>query len=320
MEEKSKIVNKIFERDIDLLLVEELRCNREFLNIFLSRTGWPKNYNTIETYHSIYMYHGEVDVEAVLTYPNGTHYALLIENKINADTQQDQSQRYTENAELILKNESFADIKTFLVAPQKYIENHEKDPNIADFMDRTVSYEELIAFFDQPHNDERFCYKAELLRFALGKQQRKTVKVVDEKITAFWKEMRAHVKQYYPELVFVSKTDLKNSRDHWVDWYAPKIKGAYIYWKADHGYIDVQVEKCGGREKELQQRFQGKLLPGMELKKAGNSIVFRLKNERCWNLDFRKPFSENIQNVDHVLSVASMIYKFMDTLDADVFK
>ena len=319
-EENDKIVNKIFERDIDLLLVEELRCSRDFLELFLSKTDWPKNYKTIEMYHSKYMYHGEADVEVILTYPDGTHYALLIEDKIDAVTQKDQSQRYTENAELIIQKESYVDVKTFLVAPQKYIDNHMNDHNIADFNDRIISYEELIAFFDKPHNDERFRYKADLLRAGIGKQQRQTVKVVDPKITEFWKELREYAKDY-KDLRFVSKTDQKNNRDLWVNWYAPeKFKGVYIYWKADHGYIDVQLEKSASREEEFQQKFGGKLLPGMDIKKAGNSIVFRLENPRCWKMDFRHPFRKNRQNVDHVLSVASMIYQFMDTLDQDIFK
>ncbi len=321
MEEKRPIVNKIFERDIDLLLMEELRCDPDFLRLFLAKTDWPQwqfDPGRIETYQSEYMENGEADVVAVFTYPDGARRALLIEDKINAPTQKDQSQRYTKNAKQLLKRKGLKDVKTFLVAPEKYLLDHKDDANAADFEYR-LTYEELISFFES-RNDPRFYNKAELLRFAVEKQKRGSDKIVDPKITEFWRRLSEHIESYYPELEFISKTVEKSKNDEfWVCWYTP-IKGANLYWKADHGYIDLQVAKCGGRVREFYERFNNILLPGMRIEKAGGSLVFRLENARCWRMSFSENFDENIHRVDHALSYVYLIYNFVKTLDRGIFK
>ena len=317
MAERTPVINKIFERDIDLLLVEELRCNKDFLSIFLQKAGWTEEYLSVETFHSVYMDYGEADVEVILSYPDGTCRALLIEDKVDATTQKRQSQRYTENAEQLLKEKSFTALKTFLVAPQKYINDHKKDHNIADFKTQ-ITYEELIEFFEKPLCDARALYKADLLRFAIGKQKRQNAKLVDPQITEFWRKLRERTR-YYPKLEFINKTEEKTKNDeYWASWYSP-IKGATIYWKANHGYIDVQVEKCADRETEFRRRFQKKLLPGMRIEKAGGSVVFRMENERCWKMSFSERFEDNVQRVDHVLSYVDCVYRFMESLPEDVF-
>ena len=321
MEEKRPIVNKIFERDIDLLLMEELRCDPDFLQLFLEKTDfpiWQYDPGCIETYQSEYMENGEADVVVVLTYSDGVKRALLIEDKINAPTQKDQSQRYTENAKQLLKRKGLKDVKTFLVAPKKYLLDHCDDNNAADFETR-ITYEELLSFFES-RNDPRFYNKAELLRFAVEKQKRGSDKIIDPKITEFWRRLKEHTNQYYPELELISKTVEKSRNDEfWVCWYS-RIKGADIYWKADHGYIDLQVAKCGGRVREFYEKFNDKLLPGMRIEKAGGSLVFRLENARCWHMSFSEDFDANIQRVDHALSYVYLIYRFVKTLDPDVFK
>ena len=317
MKKERPIVNKIFERDIDLLLVEELRCDKEFLRIFLKKAHWPVNYIAVETYHSVYMANGEVDVEAVLTYRGGTKRVLLIEDKIDAVTQENQSGRYKENADEFLIDTNITQKALFLVAPEKYIQIHEKDKNIKDFKYR-ITYEELIAFFKKTPIDTRSQYKAELLEFAIGKQKRQNDKVEIPEITEFFKQLFEHTKKF-PGLRLVGKIDKKSKNDeYWVSWYT-KFKNVEIYWKADHGYIDIQVGKCPGREAEFQEKFGKKLFPNMEIKQASNSVVFRIQND-CWKMSFRESFEDNIQRVNHVLSYVCCIHDFVETLPKEVFQ
>ena len=319
MSENRKITNKILESDIDLILVEELKCDPDFLKLFLDQTDWPEwryDPQSVKTYRSVSTAFGETDVTAVLTYPDGSRRALLIEDKINAPTQKEQSQRYVINGENLIQEEGYTSVKTFLVAPAKYIRNHKTDDNITFFKER-ITYERLIAFFKE-RNDVRSLLKAELLDVAVTKHSNGSDKIVNKDITRFWYYLRKYVKKRYPQLIFVSTVDEKSYNDQWVEWRSP-IPRATVYWKADKGYIDLQVPACANRVDEFKASFGDKLLRGMEILPASKSAVFRMHNA-CWELDFRESFPDNIVLIDHALSYAALVYAFANTLDPDVFK
>ena len=88
-------VERKYERDVDLLLAEEFAVNPEFAERFKALTKfagatakisdfWVSKSNSM----------GESDLIAVYQRPDGNRFALLIEDKVDANLQQDQAERY----------------------------------------------------------------------------------------------------------------------------------------------------------------------------------------------------------------------------------
>ena len=109
------------ERDIDLLLMQEVSCNLDFLLWFCDRAGLT-NIQLASARHSVYRDHGETDVLLTLNSPDGI-LALMIEDKIGAPMQRDQALRYRQRGELLVASGEVAQFRTMLFAPSSYIES-----------------------------------------------------------------------------------------------------------------------------------------------------------------------------------------------------
>jgi len=91
-----KFVASIAERDIDLLVMEELSVSEEFREWFSSRVfGEPIYQSKIGTWHSVSDSQlGESDLIFLFEAVDGSRVAILIENKIDAPPQPKQGERY----------------------------------------------------------------------------------------------------------------------------------------------------------------------------------------------------------------------------------
>lgn len=93
-------ITRFQERDIDLLLAEELRVNADFGRFVMQSFGldgrlrFPARLTTVSAVED----GTEVDVMALFDREAGGTHALLIENKINATEMPDQLMRYARRA------------------------------------------------------------------------------------------------------------------------------------------------------------------------------------------------------------------------------
>lgn len=151
------------ERDIDRLICEELYCSQAFFDLFLAKIS-RKGAKLVSIFHSKRNEFGETDIEVIYEYDECRH-AILIEDKISAEPQPDQAERYKSRGEKDVKEGLYVDFYTFIVAPQRYINN---PANMADKYDYHVTHDEIVKYFcqsDDPHNEfRRNCFSTSLVK------------------------------------------------------------------------------------------------------------------------------------------------------------
>ena len=75
-------LEKVFERDIDLLMINKFINDKNLVDLFCSKVNLS-NYSVTNVQHSIMDENGESDITIILTY-NNSKVAFLIEDKIIA--------------------------------------------------------------------------------------------------------------------------------------------------------------------------------------------------------------------------------------------
>ncbi|WP_093983641.1 hypothetical protein [Shewanella algae] len=83
-------IQSVQERDIDLMLLEECHTSMAFCNWLVSRVyEFPHTVEFVGAWHSvIHNQYGESDLVVIFNDNDGSHQAILIENKIDATPQQ----------------------------------------------------------------------------------------------------------------------------------------------------------------------------------------------------------------------------------------
>ncbi len=192
------------ERDIDLLLVEELFCSPNFVAWLLNRAlGGKITVEKSEVLHSARRMHNrrEIDITLGASTPSG-RYILLIENKLDAAEQPDQSQSYRDEAEALA--EPGLKVLTCLVSPKSYAA---KNPVFASGFDFVLSYETIENYFAQAALREtqavasRLKYRAELMRQAINKGRRGYTQVIHPSKREFTKRYIPLARDLAPGLI-----------------------------------------------------------------------------------------------------------------------
>jgi hypothetical protein len=118
-----KFIASIAERDIDLLVMEELSVSDEFREWFSCRVfGEPSFQAEIGTWHSVCDSQlGESDIIFLFQAMDGARTAILIENKIDAPPQPQQGERYYLRGKKGFTEGYWDKFKTCVIAPSKYL-------------------------------------------------------------------------------------------------------------------------------------------------------------------------------------------------------
>ncbi len=188
-------VRSFAERDIDVLLAEELRVNPEFARWFADCSGLPKSVDTPASCVriSVVSENGETDVEAQFTTPSGNRIALLVENKIAHSLSLDQLRRYQERGH---HGQAYGYWDAFYVtvfAPgAKLLKNASLLQGISH-----ISFEDAALFLRANGSDRRTIYRSEFLARA-AVEQKLDAEGADAFRIAFWKHVYALVEERYP--------------------------------------------------------------------------------------------------------------------------
>ena len=138
----------IFERDIDLLLLEEIVATAGFREWFLAQLGYGPVNRLVRAARSVNTSTGESDLELTLR-DRGQVTRVLIENKIDAPLQPHQAGRYKDRAASYVSSGDCDAAVTVLVAPACYV------AGVTGF-DHILTYETIDAFLStQPGAEER---------------------------------------------------------------------------------------------------------------------------------------------------------------------
>lgn len=230
-------ISGVIERDIDFLLIEELVASDGFLPWFLAKIGLSGTYEPVAVAHSTTTPNGETDIELTIRSASGTRL-ILIENKIDANLQPRQAERYRERAARYVAQGRCSAASTVLVAPAAYFASE------ADGLgfDHTVSYEDILDWF--VHADRlgsRKEAKIALLQHALASGSDGWVMIPDESATVFWRRYWELYRSIAPELRMV-KPEAKTAASRFVYFRPAGLpKGVQLIHKASYGHVDLQM-------------------------------------------------------------------------------
>lgn len=185
----TNFVEAITERDMDLLILEELVCCRNFQNWFLrSILSVDEEAVFLGALHSVSNELGESDLVVGFRRADGHDFAILVENKIDADFQPDQAQRYHKRGAKGVTSGHWQSFVTCIIAPQSYLTG----AACADEFHHSCAYEALENWFrSRTEESDRAQFKAQLLRYAIAKSRRKQPKVTAPEVSAFWHRLLA---------------------------------------------------------------------------------------------------------------------------------
>ena len=262
----------ILERDIDLLLMEEFITSSSFCRWFLSQINFPLTekctVNKVE--RGVTDSTGESDLEISLETSDGHLHKILIENKIKANFQSKQVERYRERGKNYILNTAVSGFTTVLVAPESYSNSSRNG------FDAKVTYEDISDWFSrQVEAEERIRYKLYLLREAIEKGKLGYQMIADAPVTNFWVGYWSILQEIAPQLgmeqpgnkpagakfIYFRKNDLP--------------KGVDLVHKLGQGVVDLQFSGMGNRISELKERYGKLLLPSMHITGANKSGVIR---------------------------------------------
>ena len=264
-------IEAVSERDIDLLMLEELTVSLEFTQFFLNMVGQKNDIKSRAVYHSVTESDlGESDLILLYNNSDGQKNAILIENKIDADAQPEQADRYKKRGELGTNNGDWSTFITCIIAPQKYL-NSKGDADLYDFQ---ISYEKLIDIFDRLKaiDDQRRNYRKNLLKLAIEQQRRGYAAKIDESVTEFWQSYYKLLSDHFDIL----KMDAPKNK--------PK-KAGFIHFKPDSliggnfklmhkfpfGRVDLQTSWLKEDIEECKKRNVDILDKDMNIIKTGKS-------------------------------------------------
>jgi hypothetical protein len=155
------IFRKVRERDIDLLLLEQLCCSPEFVTWFFLQVTKrrPSSLHLLSAKHSVVGSLGQTDIEVVVADDSGREVVFLIENKVGRTKQPTQSERYEERRTTY----SGRECHVVLVAPSRYATT-----SFVKGYESVVKLEDVFKWFQDNELDSiRKVFKIALLEQAL---------------------------------------------------------------------------------------------------------------------------------------------------------
>lgn len=308
------------ERDMDMLIMEMFICSESFRNVFIDSTKEgsklrlirDNGYTVEQTYHSLTTHDGESDMVFVLN-SNGVRHAIFVEDKVNAVTMDEQSDRYIKRAndkqmqdELGYSDDNYS---IFLAAPDKYKKAHERDKNAQ--YEYSVSYEDLRDCL-RKESDERSLFKVAMIEAAIAKHEA-YAKIINDQVTAFWSQFSIECEK--EQLKVLNADQARGSSALFINFELPEIedKRIQLIYKARHGNIDLQFQGYGDKRERLRAILRNHLNDEIKIERAEKSAVVRIHNDG-WKIsplippnEYQNSFSQIMQNVKKLAEIARTI-------------
>ena len=179
----------ITERDMDLLLMRKISCDKKFLeDVFIKAIPLEdEKLSVVNITHSVFTEDGESDIEVILKNENKKKIAFLIEDKINAPAMENQADRYITRGEKGKARGDYEDYHVFIVAPDKYLKGNSE----AKKYKNKISYESIKEKLDDP-------FEIAVINRALGISKQGYVTLYNKTVTDFWDRLYDFVEENYP--------------------------------------------------------------------------------------------------------------------------
>lgn len=301
-----QFIECIQERDIDLLLMEEFECNEEFRAWFLERIEPNSSAGSklAGVWHSIKEAElGESDIIVCFDTETNSRMAVLIENKIDAELQPDQPERYLERGRIGKERGYWDEFRTCIIAPIRYV----KTTDTSAFQ-RQITYEELLHWFSENSNEGcRIAFKSKLVKEAIEKNRRGYQVVEHSEVTAFWFQYWGLVNTEFSDLQ-MPKPVKKGWKADWPEFYPANISsGTRLIHKMRDGFVDLQFAGRGNDFDNFIETVGPLLEEDMVCKKRGESAAVSIEVP---SVDRFKPFSEQRASVYRAIDAARRLAKW----------
>ncbi|NEQ54018.1 MAG: PD-(D/E)XK nuclease family protein [Leptolyngbya sp. SIO3F4] len=285
-------IEAVTERDMDLLVLEELNVCNDFASWFYSKSTHINEAPKIKgAWHSIAdSMLGESGLIAI--YENDT--AILIENKIDAVAQPEQGIRYKHRGAKGITDGRWKDFTTCMIAPALYLQE-EQDVSVYG---STISYEEISKWFIE-RNNLRSTYKSYLINEGVQQNRRGYTIIPNELVTDFWSKYWSHAAHKYPELE-MKKPGLKPANSDWPAFRPSSLDKRFsIVHKLQRGDVDLQIAGAFDQVDKLTALLSKNY--DVEVVQAGKSAAIRLK---VHSIDRFKSFESQYDKVTRGLNSA----------------
>lgn len=307
---ESITITGVCERDVDLLLMEELHSSADFRSWFvevaLGRIGHDE---FVGVRRSVTHSSGESDLEVAFRTSEGKTLMLLIENKVDAEFQKKQEKRYDERGKDYKALGKCDAYHTIITAPSNYMNNPK-----TDVFGGKVTFEQIRDWFSQQGQlGERSFYKTELLRCAVDKQSGAEK---DPTTTKFWRDYWEFLNGIDPELS-MDYPSSKRANATFVNFKpseVPREKGYKLMHKFNHGRVDLQIAGLGKRLETVRELIDEHLDDGMTIVKSSASASVAIEVPR---LKASVRFEEQTEKLSECLAaVRRMLDWFVRTRSA----
>ena len=293
--EDINFIETVTERDIDLLILEEIHVSPVLCNwlvdIVVGKEKLPVTF--VGAWHSLSLPGlGESDIVFKYRSLDNQERAILIENKIDASPQPEQGVRYIERGKIGIKRGHWAEFHTLIIAPEQYLSLSSE----ANVYDCQLSYEKLQDWFvhvNKESDNARIKYKVRMLDEAIQRNKRGYNPKIDEKKTQFFREYWQRVSIEFPELE-IKDPGPKPSGSSWICANPNDLpKDHYIWHKFDVGHVDLEIKGAAEVISELIEKHESILPSDTEIVEIGKSVAIRTKVPP---LDLDSSFEDQLEN------------------------
>jgi hypothetical protein len=300
----SVVVRGICERDIDLLLLEELVASADFRVWFLGKLGIRSDATLQQAERSVSAVSGESDLE--LTFRAGRETVrVLVENKVDAPLQPDQAGRYHERALAYQKDGVCDRVVTAVIAPEVYF-----DAGAKHGFDAFVNYEAVLSWFETAVGlGPRRTYKVAAMRQAIERGRQGWQMVPDVAATSFWRSYWELAEQVAPTLR-MPKPAAKPATSSFIRFCPLSLPSdVTLYHKVPYGRVDLQFAGMGNKLTSIQKRFGRFLSPEMRVDRAAKSAAIRIGLDE---IDMTAPFANSKRKVEQALAAALALLRMYE--------
>lgn len=283
-------IESIQERDVDLILLEELSTNNAFCEWLINSLSLPELTSVNGAWRSISAFGlGETDI--LFSYHSfNKKIFVLIENKLDASFQNEQYNRYLKRANQYKKNSECNEAFTLLIAPKLYCDNQN------DF-ENTISYE-TIADRLEFLGSKRNLFKAHLLKIATEKLRRGYQPINSIPVQTFWLLYWKNATESCPNLI-MKKPDIVPHNSDWPMLYSKHLKNIAFYHKLSQGNVDATFKDFS---EDIEFKLKDRLPDWAIFKKHGKSFSLRIFTGTVNRTeDFSKqiePINNGLKNIE----------------------
>lgn len=275
---ETRFIASVAERDVDLLLLEELSVSEKFREWFSNLVSGSSEYQSkVGVWHSVVDASlGESDLVFVFASKAGERVAILIENKIDASPQPDQGGRYRLRGQKGISEGYWDRYITCITAPKRYLNSSAHN----QVYDVELPYESLAEYFSAPGPEsERLSYKAIVIQEAIEQNRRGYQPEYNLSMTKFVEDYYQIATTEFSELK-MQEAKPRPSGSTWVIFNPTALpRGSYLCHQLSAGLVKLFFAPPSSIE-SLSNRYGPYISEHMKIEPAGKSVAILMQSPR----------------------------------------